>query len=378
MWDVQLFKLDFDEKEKNGVNSVLENGWLAMGETVAKFESNFGTYLGQDISANAVSSCTAALHLGLIALGVKPGDEVVIPSLTFIAAPNVVKIIGAKPVLADCKSLDHWNMSLENIKKVVTSKTKVVMVVHFAGVPCEDIAEIKDFCKENKIGLLEDAAHAPGASIHGKMCGTWGDIGCFSFYSNKNVSIGEGGATSTCDNDLHNQLKYLRAHGMTSALLDRHKGRSASYEIDRPGLNYRMDEIRAAIGIAQLDKLDNNNQKRDKLVNHYKECLQGSIYKIPFMRQNKESKSSNHIMPILLPENIERLDIINFLKEKKIQSSIHYPAFWTFKAYKSKFTASDYPITSKICEKELTLPLYPSMTFEQVEMVTNGLLEYKI
>tara|TARA_B110000003_G_C16630762_1_gene526561 strand:+ start:756 stop:1892 length:1137 start_codon:yes stop_codon:yes gene_type:complete len=378
MWDVQLFKLDFDEKEKNGVNSVLENGWLAMGETVAKFESNFGTYLGQDISTNAVSSCTAALHLGLIALGVKPGDEVVIPSLTFIAAPNVVKIIGAKPVLADCKSLDHWNMSLENIKKVVTSKTKVVMVVHFAGVPCEDIAEIKDFCKENKIGLLEDAAHAPGASIHGKMCGTWGDIGCFSFYSNKNISIGEGGATTTSDDDLHNQLKYLRAHGMTTALLDRHKGRSTSYEIDRPGLNYRMDEIRAAIGIAQLDKLDNNNQKREKLVNHYKECLQESIFKIPFMLQNKESKSSNHIMPILLPDNIERLDIINFLKEKKIQSSIHYPAFWTFKAYKTKFIASDSPITAKICEKELTLPLYPSMTFDQVEMVANALLEYKM
>jgi dTDP-4-amino-4,6-dideoxygalactose transaminase len=378
MWDVQLFKLDFDENERNAVNSVLDTGWLAMGESVAKFENKFSSLIGDDINTNAVSSCTAALHLGLIALGVKPGDEVIIPSLTFIAAPNVVEIVGATPVLADCKSLDHWNMSLENIKKVVTKKTKVIMVVHFAGVPCEDIAEIREFCKNNQIGLLEDAAHAPGASIHGKMCGNWGDIACFSFYSNKNISIGEGGATTTSNLELHNQLKYLRAHGMTSVLLDRHKGRSASYEIDRPGLNYRMDEIRAAIGMAQLKKLQINNKKRELLVKHYINCLDGSKYLIPFLNQANDSVSSNHIMPILLPENVDRDNIINYLKENRIQSSIHYPAFWTFNAYKKKFLSSSCPISSNICKKELTLPLYPSMTFDEVEVVTKALLKYKI
>ena len=140
-----------------------------MGENVAKFEENFSKYIGENIKTNAVSSCTAALHLGLIALGVKPGDEVIIPSLTFIAAPNVVEIVGAKPVLVDCKSLDHWNMSIDGIKKAVTPKTKVIMIVHFAGVPCEDIEEIRSFCDEKNIALLEDAAHAPGASIHGKI-----------------------------------------------------------------------------------------------------------------------------------------------------------------------------------------------------------------
>ena len=136
------------------------------------------------------------------------------------------------------------------------------------------------------------------------MCGSWGDIACFSFYSNKNISIGEGGATTTSNMELHNQLKYLRAHGMTSVLLDRHKGRSASYEIDRPGLNYRMDEIRAAIGIAQLKKLEVNNKKRDALVHHYINCLEGSKYVVPFLNQINNSISSSHIMPILLPDKL--------------------------------------------------------------------------
>lgn len=377
MWDVQLFKLDFSEEEKNAVNSVIDSGWLAMGENVAKFEENFSKYIGENIKTNAVSSCTAALHLGLIALGVKPGDEVIIPSLTFIAAPNVVEIVGAKPVLVDCKSLDHWNMSIDGIKKAVTPKTKVIMIVHFAGVPCEDIEEIRSFCDEKNIALLEDAAHAPGASIHGKNCGAWGDIGCFSFYSNKNLSIGEGGATTTSDHDLHEQLKYLRAHGMTSVLLDRHKGRASSYEIDRPGLNYRMDEIRAAIGNTQLSKLDENNKRREILVNHYIECLENTDFKIPFLKQKEGSISSNHIMPILIPDEINREDLISHLKNRKIQSSIHYPAFWSFKAYESKFNSKNFPVAKKVCEKELTLPLYPSMSFDQVELVTKALLEYK-
>jgi dTDP-4-amino-4,6-dideoxygalactose transaminase len=375
MWNIQLFKLNFDHKEVEAVADVVSGGWLSMGEKIIEFENEFNEYLSDGVMCSAVSNGTASLHMALLALGVKPGDEVIIPALTFVADANTVALVGATPVLADSTSMDDWNISLESIEEKITTKTKAIIIVHYAGYPCKDIKAISEFCKAKNIGLIEDTAHAPGASIANKKCGTWGDVGSFSFFSNKNLSIGEGGMVSTTDKSIHEKLRHLRSHGMTSLTLDRHKGRAISYDVILPGLNYRMDEMRAALGLVQLKKLDEGNLKREYLTNRYRKNFESSPIKIPFMMQPDDSVSAYHILPALLPDKCDRLEVINALKEKKIQTSIHYPPFWGFKAYEHLFSIEDAPITSQICSRELTLPLFPSMTEEEVDEVSNALLQ---
>jgi dTDP-4-amino-4,6-dideoxygalactose transaminase len=375
MWSIQLFKLNFDEREVKAVSDVVSGGWLSMGEKTASFESEFGEFLGQNAFCSAVSNGTAALHLALLALKVLPGDEVIIPSLTFVADINVVNLVGATPVLADSTSLDDWNMSVEAVEQQISSRTKAVIVVHYAGYPCKDIAAISRLCKSRGIGLIEDVAHAPGASVDGRVCGTFGDVGCFSFFSNKNLSIGEGGMVSTTDPDLSQKLKYLRSHGMTTLTLDRHNGRAITYDVALPGLNYRMDEMRAAIGSVQLEKLTAGNSKRALLTNRYRTNFAGTEVLIPFDEQPENTESVFHILPILLPEGSDRLSVISGLKQKGIQSSIHYPPFWDFKAYQGQFFPKDSPVTAEICQRQLTLPLFPTMTEAEVDLVTDALLE---
>ena len=375
MWKIQLFKLNFDHREVKVVSDVVAGGWLSMGEETINFEESFGSFLGEKVYCKAVSNGTAALHMGLLALDVGQGDEVIIPSLTFVADVNTVTLVGATPILADSRDLDDWNMSIESIKQKVTDKTKALIVVHYAGYPCKDIAAISEFCQERGIGLIEDVAHAPGASIDGKRCGTFGDVGCFSFFSNKNLSIGEGGMVSTLRADLHKKLGYLRSHGMTTLTLDRHKGRSITYDVAQPGLNYRMDEMRSAIGSVQLEKLPAGNLRRAELTQLYRSRLTGTSVMIPFDAQPEKAESVYHILPVLLPQGTDRVMIIGKLKEKGIQSSIHYPPFWDFTAYKGQFSPNDSPVTAEICRRQLTLPLFPTMTDKEVDQVTSTLLE---
>ena len=375
MWAIQLFKLNFDHREVDAVANVVAGGWLSMGEKTSAFECEFGRFLGDDVLCSAVSNGTAALHMALLALDIGVDDEVIIPSLTFVADVNVVNLVGAVPILADATSLIDWNMSVDTIAARITDRTKAVIVVHYAGYPCKDIVAISQLCQERGIGLIEDVAHAPGAAIDGKVCGTFGDIGCFSFFSNKNLSIGEGGMVSTLDPKLDKKLGYLRSHGMTTLTLDRHKGRAITYDVAQPGLNYRMDAMRAAIGPVQLDKLPAGNARRGELTERYRSNLRGSAVSIPFGEQASNATSVYHILPVLLPENADRIAVIGALKEKGIQSSIHYPPFWDFIAYKGQFSPNDSPVTADICRRQLTLPLFPTMTKDEVDEVCNALLE---
>jgi len=376
MWKIQLFQLNYNELEKKAVSDVLDSGWITMGENILNFEQKFGEMLGENIHCSAVSSGTAAMHLAFLALDIEENDEVIIPALTFVSDANCVKLMKAKPVLADCSSEDNWNVSAESISKVITNKTKAVVVVHYAGYPC-DMQPIVDLCKEKGVFLIEDCAHAPGAFIDNKAVGTWGDIGCFSFFTNKNLSVGEGGMTSTANKNLGKRLASLRSHGMTSLTLDRHKGRSISYDVNEPGINYRMDEMRAAIGLVQLEKLNKANLSRKNLTDRYRRNFEGSKIKIPF----HESLSSDgilsafHILPILLPIGVNRISVIEYCKKKGIQTSIHYPAFWNFTAYKDQFDKNKTPEALNITLRELTLPLYPNMTITEVDEVTSAILD---
>ena len=375
-WKIQLFKLNYNHLEKKAVSDVLDSGWITMGDNILNFEKKFGEMLGKDVFCSAVSSGTAAMHLAFLALDINQHDEVIIPALTFVSDANCVKLVNAKPVLADCSSEDNWNVSAESIEKVITDKTKAVVVVHYAGYPC-NMQPIVDLCKDKGIYLIEDCAHAPGAYINDKAVGTWGDIGCFSFFTNKNLSVGEGGMTSTTNKSLGKRLASLRSHGMTSLTLDRHKGRSISYDVNEPGINYRMDEMRAALGLTQLKKLLNANSIRKNLTERYRTNFKNTKIKIPFNQflQSNSCLSAFHILPILLPIGVNRASVIEHCKKKGIQTSIHYPAFWDFEAYKDKFDKNDTPEALNIIPRELTLPLYPSMTFEEVDEVTCSILE---
>lgn len=373
MWKVQLFKLNYDERESKAVKDVVASGWITMGEKTKEFEKRFSKEIVDNASCVAVSSCTAALHIALLSLDLQPEDEVIIPALTFVADMNVVKMVGAKPVLADCESLDDWNVSAKSIEKVITPKTKAVIIVHFAGYPC-DMDEIVALCEEKNITLIEDCAHAPGAKYKGRAVGTFGKFGCFSFFTNKNLSVGEGGMIVAMDEEAIETARLIRSHGMNALTLDRHKGRAVTYDVKRPGLNYRIDEMRSALGLVQLDKLQQANSRRKRLVERYnkflKECPKISI---PFGNV-RNSESVYHIFPILLDEGVERLEVMEKLKERGIQSSIHYPAFKDFTAFKD-MGLNGASIAEEIAKRELTLPLYPTMNDNEVEYVCENLIE---
>ncbi len=347
-WDVQLFELNYDSEEENAVNSVLSSGWLTMGEKTALFEEQFSEFVGCQVNSLAVSSCTAALHMALLALGVSQNDEVIISGLTFVANANVVKMVGAEPVFADITAISDLNVSLESVAKKITPKTKALILVHFAGYPVADTREICELCSSHGIHVIEDVAHAPGAQIDGVNVGTFGDIACYSFFSNKNLSVGEGGMVVTSNTELFDKLRSLRSHGMSTLTLDRHRGRAATYDVSMPGLNYRIDEIRSALGIVQLRKLNRANNLRAEHTKQYFQNLKNTNISLPLLGAQKNIKSAYHIMPIVLPEGVSRLRIMRYLKERGIQSSIHYPAFWDFEYYKNSFKIIDLPILKSI------------------------------
>lgn len=374
MWKVQLFELNYDEREENAVAEVLRSRWITMGDKTKTFEQKFGEYIGTKLLPTAVANCTAALHMALLALDIKEGDEVIISGLTFIADANVVKMVGAKPVLADVTSLTDWNVSAKTIESQITPKTKAVMIVHYGGVPCE-MDDIVSLCKNRNIPLIEDVAHAPGAEYKGKKCGNFGDISCFSFFTNKNLSVGEGGMVIANTNELNVKIKFIRSHGMSTLTLDRHMGRAITYDVLQPGLNYRMDEMRSALGLVQLEKLDDANKKRKALAEYYSKLLDGQKnISLPFQGLVNKA-SAYHIYPILLSNSINREVLFNSLKENGIQASIHYPSIKSFTAYKDEMMDYQTPNCDQICRQELTLPLYPTMTETSLELVVETLIK---
>lgn len=370
-WKVQLFKLNYDKKEYDAVNDVLKKGWITMGKRTIDFESAYSNELGEESKCLAVSNGTAALHIAVMACGVVTGDEVIVPSLTFIADLNSVRVSGGDVVLGDVTSLEDWAMDPADIEVKITPKTKAVMIVHYAGYAC-DMNAIVDICKRHNLKLIEDCAHANGGTYKGRKLGTFGDIAAWSFFSNKNLAVGEGGMVTTRDPELYQKCKNLRSHGMTVASFDRMKGRAATYDVLEPGFNYRTDEIHAALGLVQLAKLPEANDARARLVARYYKHLDSlsDFLSIPF-RHYDRGTPTYHIMPILLAEKVDRAALIEQMKEDGIQTSIHYPSIQSFTAYKDRVGPT--PKSQYISEHELTLPLYPTMTLDEVDLVCESL-----
>jgi dTDP-4-amino-4,6-dideoxygalactose transaminase len=373
-WKVPLFEPDFGPAELEAVQAPVREAWLTMGQYTERLEKTLCEMTGA-AHAIAVTNCTAALHLSLLACGVGPGDEVICPTLTFVATANAIRYVGATPVFCESVGPDNLNLDPEDVRAKITPRTRAVMVVHYAGYPA-DMPRLAELADERGLVLIEDCAHALVSSLHGRACGAWGRLGCFSFFSNKNVTCGEGGAITTQDADLAERLKRLRSHGMTTMTLDRHKGRAYSYDVVDLGYNFRIDEIRSSLMLAQLRRLGGFLEARARHVALYNRLLKGSGVTVPGFDWERLARPGDavgyHILPVLLPEGVDRLRVMAGLREHGVQSSIHYPPIHLFASFRDA-ARPPLPRTEALAARELTLPLYPSMTEAQVRHVCASL-----
>jgi dTDP-4-amino-4,6-dideoxygalactose transaminase len=373
-WRVPLSDVIVDDELVDAALGVVRSGWWSMGPQVAEFEREFAAFCGAK-HALAVANGTAALHLALLAVGLEPGDEVIVPSLNFVAAANTIVHAGGTPVFCDIAGTDEPNPDPADIEAAVGPRTKAILALHYGGFPC-DMDAIAAIADRHGLTIVEDAAHAPGASFRDRMCGTLGSIGCFSFFANKNLPVGEGGMVVTDDEALAERMRLLRSHGMTTLTWDRHRGHASSYDVVTAGLNYRLDELRAAIGLVQLSRLPDENAARARISARYREALDGTRgLSMPFRHEDERREASHHLAVALVPEGSDRDAVRAALRDSGVQTSVHYPPIHLFTYYRETFAPRPLPRTEAVAERLLTLPLFGRMTDEQVDVVVEGLLE---
>jgi dTDP-4-amino-4,6-dideoxygalactose transaminase len=355
----------FDEAEAQAVADVVRSGWLTMGPRTARFEGEFAAFVG---SGNAVmaSSCTAALHLAFAALDLGPGDEVIVPSLTFVATANAVAYTGATPVFADIVSPEVPLIDPEAVRALIGPRTRAICPVHYAGYVADMVA-LRALCDRHGLALVEDAAHSPGARSPEGPAGSLGDISCFSFFSNKNLVTGEGGMATSDDDHLVSRMRLLRAHGMTATSWDRERGHASGYDVVERGYNYRPSELEAALGLVQLGKLPGMLARRRELVGMYRRGLAGTPETgfIPFTEEG-DALSSCHILPLVTPDPEAREDVRAAAAAAGVQTSVHYQPVHGFKVFQPQ---EPLPITEDYARREVTLPLYPGMADSDVDRV---------
>lgn len=372
---IPLFDVRLTEGDLKAVDETLRSGWLTMGPRTKAFEEAFAEHLGVS-HAVAVSSCTAALHLAYLAAGVGPGDEVIVPAITFVATANAARYCGATPVLADITGMNDFGIDPSSVESLITERTKAVCAVHYAGYGAA-ITELRDLCAARGIALIEDAAHCPSATPVGSdsKLGTFGLAGTFSFFSNKVLSCGEGGLLATDDDDVAEMARSRRSHSMTSGTWDRHRGHSAGYDVTALGYNYRMDEPRAALLLSRLGGLEEDIARRREHVHRYRELLANfDGITVPYSDEDVDV-SSCYVMPLVLddPELREPLRA-RMLEDHSVQTSVLYPAIHEFTAYEGS-ASGPLPHSERAARAELTLPLFPDLTASDQDRVVTSLVE---
>ena len=358
--EIPLFDLRLSDEDIEAVLSVLRSGWLTMGPLTAEFERTFAEHLGVK-HAVAVSSCTAALHLAYLAAGVGPGDEVIVPAMTFAATAAAVVYCGADPVFADIVGPHELALDPAAVERAITPRTKAVCAVHFAGYPAQ-VEALRTLCDEHGLALIEDVAHAPQAHVGGRALGSFGLAGAFSFFSNKVLACGEGGLLATDDDAVAELARSRRSHGMTSGTWSRHTGETSTYDAEGLGYNYRLDEPRAALLLSRFKRLDEETARRRELTRAYRAALadiDGLV--VPYTDEDV-ARSSCYVMPVLV-RDVERRDAIRLeLRERHgVQTSIFYPAVHEFTAYRELHGARSLPHTEHAARAEITIPLHMAM-----------------
>jgi dTDP-4-amino-4,6-dideoxygalactose transaminase len=370
---VPLFDIRIADEERQAVDDVLRSGWLTMGPRTAEFEQSFAAHLGV-AHALAVSSGTAALHLAYLGAGIGPGDEVIVPAMTFVATANAVRYCGGTPVFAEIRGEHDFGIDPEAVAKLITPRTKAVSAVHYAGyaAPVEALGAL---CEEHGLALIEDAAHSPSATPvgSGRKLGTWGLAGAFSFFSNKVLGCGEGGLLATNDDEVAAATRRYRSHAMTTGTWDRHRGHALGYDVVDLGYNYRIDEMRAALLQARLGGLEDDIARRRRLVHRYRERLAGMEgIGVPYTDAEVDT-SSCYIMPTTLAGEDARDAIrTTLIDEYEVQTSVLYPAITEFTEYQGAEVPA-LPLTERAGRTEMSLPLFPHMTEEEQDWVLESL-----
>ena len=370
-WRVPLTDIAVPEQDVQAVLDCLGSGWLTMGPRTNAFEQALASFVGTP-HAVTVSSGTAALHLACLAAGLGPGDEVIVPAFTFVASAAAARYVGATPVLCDVCSPRDFNLDPADVARRITPRTKAVIAVHFCGYPAQ-AAELRALCDEHGLVLIEDCAQAIGATVDdaGRQVGTVGELGAFSFFSKKQLCVGEGGMVSCRAEEHAERVRLLRSHALTSSTWDRHRGHDPAYDIVDIGFNYRIDEPRAALGLSRLERLPDSLRARRETVRAYRERLAGiDGLELCFDDQAVE-RSSHFAFPVLVADRERRDRFRDQLKDAGIQTT-WYPALHSFTDYRDFAPADGLPAASEVAARHCALPLSSSTSEEEVELVVEA------
>lgn len=366
-----------DEREIQAVREVLESGWITTGPRTKEFEQEFARHVGSR-HALAVNSCTAALHLALEAIGLKEGDEVVVPTLTFAATAEAVLYFKAKPVLVDSEP-DTFNLDPAQVERAITPRTKAIIPVHFAGQPC-DMDRILEIARRYDLKVIEDAAHSFPARYKGKMIGTLGDITCFSFYATKTITTGEGGMATTENCSYAERMRIMSLHGISKDAWKRYTAEGSwRYEILAPGFKYNLTDLQAAVGLVQLSKCDSLCARRTVLAQRYTDALADfDAFETPKVRP--DIRHAWHLYVILIKPGtlrVQRDELIEILKQRAIGTSVHFIPLHTHPYYRQRWgdRTGDFPVADDYFDRCLSLPLYPAMSDEDQAFVIQTLAE---
>jgi len=365
------------DKDKKAVLEALKSRWLTGGPRAKELERMFANYINVK-HAVSVNSCTAALHLAMRALNIGPGDEVIVPVLTFAATANAPLFVGAKPVFADIDERT-FNISPKDIQNKITEKTKAIIVVHYGGQPC-DMKEIMQTAKRHDLYVVEDCAHSLGAEYTGQKTGGVGTIGCFSFYPTKIIITLEGGMVTTNDEKMAEQTRILREHGMTKSAFEREKKATWYYDVVDLGYNYRLNEVQAALGISQLKRVEEINERRIEAAHYYTQKLKEIDGIIPPYGA-KDRTHVYHLYVIKVTERygVDRDELYKRLSAKGIGLSVHYTPLHLLTFYKRKlgYQKGDFPVAEKISKEILSLPLFPLIPKAQIDYVVKEISRIK-
>ncbi len=367
---IPLFDLNYGREEEEAVLRTLRSKWISMGGNVKALEKAFEEMLRVP-HAVALTNCTAALHLALEVLGIGEGDEVLVPSLTFVATVNAVRYVGATPVFVDIRGPEDFSIDPDDVESRITARTKAVLPMHFGGFGC-DMERLTAIARRHGLFVVEDAAHAPASEYAGRMLGTFGDVGVFSFFSNKNMTCAEGGMLVTPNEEYARRARLLRSHGMTTLSYDRARGHATRYDVVGLGYNYRMDDVRGSLALAQLEKLRPGIEKRREKRRAYLEALRNvSSIHVPY--RDYAFAPSHYIFPIVLKQGGEavRDAVRGRLAEAGIETSVHYPAVHRF-SYYAPYTRA-LPRTEFVADHEITLPLFEDLSDEDIAFVASTL-----
>ena len=365
---IQVFKPYYDDREIEAVAEVIRSGWVGLGPKTAQFEKEFAEFcrVGHVIGLN---SCTAALDLALKLLGVNHGHEVIVPALTFVSTAHAASYNLAAPIFADVEE-DTLNIDVEDVIRKISPRTKAVIPVHYGGRPV-NLAELKEAVGD--IPIIEDCAHACGASYRGRPVGGWGRIGAFSFHAVKNLAMGEGGAIALNDDDMAERARRLRWLGIDKGTWDRTEVDQKywwEYSVDEIGLKSHLSDIPAAIGLVQLHKLDESNGRRRRIVEMYRQGFKDLEELAMPPEDDGDHASSWHLCEV----KVERRDELSlFLKERDIATGVHYKPIHLYRCYGNQPVL---PVAEKVFPKLLTLPLYPGLTDEEVYYIIEKIIEF--